>query len=120
MKKVLFLFLIIILSACGNDNPSSAPMLYVISYKVEGGNRTASISYTNETGGTSYEKDVKLPWQKTLNSKYHSGAKFRLCASLTSPEEGVIKVIILRDGKTYKENTSPYGYLASACVEAKL
>lgn len=82
MKPVLaFLFAIVLLSGCRNDEGEPAPTLYVLEYRLTGYHGWYNVTYRNNTGGTTSDfinTDGK-EWSVKVNAK--SGDPFFLSAN---------------------------------------
>jgi hypothetical protein len=82
-----------------------------VTYFVEGSARSASLTYSNEQGGTEQDK-VMLPWQKTMSVKE---GRFLYLSAQNQDQYGDITVRITVNGREVKRSTATGAYsIASA------
>jgi hypothetical protein len=82
--------------------------LYNVAYAVTGTATSASVTYTNEDGGTSQEANATLPWKysfKAEGSFETEGPSVYLSAQ-NDGETGDVTVTIYKDYKEFKTSTS--------------
>lgn len=84
-----------------------------ITYKISGSSGQASITYTNQTGGTE-QHTVYLPWQLTVKMNQYSVAN--ILAQKTG-EAGTITCEVLDNGNPWLKSTSTAAYAVVTCAE---
>lgn len=83
---------------------------YVVEYVVEGTSTSASLTYSNESGGTE-QLDVKLPWRDLFFA--NSGFSAYISAQ-NNNKVGSITVKILLNGIEVKQSTSSGAYVIAS------
>lgn len=80
-----------------------------VEYKVSGSARRAFLTYENQSGGTSQESQVLLPWSYKFTSA-NSGDWLYISAQ-NETSSGCVVVEIYKDGKLYKRSQSCGAYV---------
>ena len=82
-------------------------------YEVKGTAKSATISYTSESGSISQETDAQLPWKRS--SKGNLGDIVSISAQ-NNGETGDLVVEIVKEGKVFKsgEATGAFGVATAA------
>lgn len=75
---------------------------YAVTYSVTGSAEEASVTYENESGGTS-QKRVRIPWTETFSAA--PGKRLYLSAQ-NQHRAGTIEVKLQLDGKTVQDASS--------------
>ena len=90
---------------------AKASGLYVIEYSVEGSTSSASLTFTNQSGGTEQHK-VDLPWRQSMTVKK---GFFAYISAQNQKSYGALTVKILLNGIPVKSSDSSGEYgIASA------
>jgi hypothetical protein len=113
--KLLAAFLIIVViiipiayyTSCSMVTGSSS---YLIEYRITGTAHAASVTYTNEGGGTSQIDSVALPWSYTITA--HSNDVPVILAQ-NQGDSGTVTVSIYKDGTLWKTSTSSGAYVVA-------
>ena len=114
MKKlfVIMLGVMIVLFAIGGVCVTTET--YQITYEVTGTALAASLTFTNEDGGTSQESDVWLPW--TYSFEAEEGDWVSILAQNTG-DTGSVTVTIYRDGEVFRTSTSSGAYVIATASD---
>lgn len=85
--------------------------MFAIEYTVEGSAHSASLTYSNEQGGTE-QHDVTLPWRKLVVMRKRG---FAYISAQNKSDSGDVKVEITLNGVPVKASQSSASYgIASA------
>jgi hypothetical protein len=105
-RRALAVIAALVLSASGCELGRRDQTLYVISYEVYGSAGSASVTYSNEDGGTQQEI-VSLPWK----TKFHAReGHFLYISAQGRSERGGVTVEIKINGVQDKMATSSGGF----------
>lgn len=113
LGMVIGLWACLALLCCGSGSPSGRESNKVTYDVVGESTRMASLTYTNQGGGTE-QQEVMLPWSKSFQAQY--GDHLYISAQ-NKKEYGSITVYISINGNTRKTSTSSGGYVIASASE---
>lgn len=90
---------------------SSVSSTVSVEYRVSGTAGKASVTYSNESGGTEQRQDVTLPWSHFFQK---DGRKFLYLSAQNSGSDGSVSVEILVDGVVFKHSESSGAYVIAS------
>jgi hypothetical protein len=105
------LWALLALICCAGSGLNSGP--HQITYRVDGTARSASVTYSNGTGGTE-QKTVSVPWSKSFDTQ---SGEFLYISAQNNGEYGDVTVSITADGKIIKDATSSGEYVIATASE---
>jgi hypothetical protein len=102
LLSIVALWLCLAFLCCSGGAPNKN---YQVTYRVDG-TGGASLTYSNETGGTE-QQEVTLPWTKTFSG---TAGEFLYLSAQNHEEYGGIVASISINGRVVKDATSQGGY----------
>ena len=105
--------LLAILSGGGDSGGNPISGKYKITYHVEGTANTASVTYTNEQGGTE-QRDVSLPWDSAIYEM--EIGDFASIVTQSQDYSSTIICIIEINGKILKRSESSGDFVIATCT----
>lgn len=97
------------------SSTSRAGATAAVSYRVSGSGRSASLTYTNATGGIEQKEAVRLPWEQTFTGR---AGQFVSISAQNQGQSGSVTCEILVDGVVVKHSTSDGAYTIASCSGA--
>jgi len=112
MIRVLPLMIVLLILSCSkkkeDESGGSGEVVYQVKYEVTGTAKTVFVTYVNESGGTSQESNVSLPWSYTFTAK---PGDFVYISAQNEGETGSVTVTIYKNGSIFKTSTSSGAYV---------
>lgn len=86
-----------------------------VRYEVTGSAQSVDLTYTNDTGGTSQQSAVPLPWSYSFKG---DTLAFVDVSAQNTGETGTVIATIYRDGEMWKTSTSEGAYVIASASGA--
>jgi hypothetical protein len=117
------ILLLLIVVGCGGlwllgDGGRSTPSTnrsatdFSVTYKISGTARSASLTYTNASGGIEQKEAVRLPWEQSFSAR---SGQFVSISAQNQGSSGTVTCEILLNGVVVKQSTSTGAYTIAAC-----
>lgn len=107
MKKIIFFLIIFLFLAC---DPNELK-IYSIEYKVTGSASRVDVTYANDSGGTSQQSNVRVPWSYSFNRIKGS---FVYISAQNQGESGSVIVTIYKENELFKRSESNGAYVIAS------